>query len=605
LIALNGCLARLSRETLPSVLFPQPPVVRFAPERDTCHCGKGLLVQKTRRKEVLTMIGPFIAHETVAQCGACSRTFNSDALLRLVASHCNVAYDVLVFVGQALFRRHRSSQEVRGELIVRNVRLSISEIEYLGRKFVMYLALGHKMATPRIRQAMQLAGGYVLHLDATHDGDAPALMTGIDSLSKIVLANVKLPSEHADHIVPFLRKLQIHYGTPRACVHDMGAGILKAVAEVFPGIRDFICHFHFLRDIGKDFLEPAYGKLRKRLRAHATSTRLHALVRDTRQCLSEQSSQCAMMAKAFKTTDPPEDTGLMAIASTYSLALWALHGKHSGDGYGFPFDRPLFDFTQRLLELYHRLPELLDLLVTDDEPYNNQPIYKLALEVSYVAEDSALCKAVDELRRRSLVFDRLRKAMRIAPVDGANGLNDDGTPEAMSTIRQGVEDFRRELERDQNLAADPLSLKMAEQIDKYGDKLFADPIKVDTPNGPVTIYPQRTNNILEQFFRGVRRAYRRKTGNDSMCRALQAMLADTPLVKNLDNPDYMKILLDGKANLEELFAELGATRLAGSGGLHANTDRILPGFRALINLPTLPDQVVRSLTKKVKMVKSN
>ena len=67
----------------------------------------------------------------------------------------------------------------------------------------------------------------------------------------------------------------------------------------------------------------------------------------------------------------------------------------------------------------------------------------------------------------------------------------------------------------------------------------------------------------------------------------------------------MKILLDGKANLEELFAELGATHPAGSGGLQAYTDRILPGFRALINLPTLPDQVVRSLTKKVKMVKSN
>jgi len=295
----------------------------------------------------------------------------------------------------------------------------------------------------------------------------------------------------------------------------------------------------------------------------------------------------------------------MPIASTYSLALWALHGKHTGDGYGFPFDRPLFDFTQRLLELYRRLPELLDLLVTDDEPYNNQPIYKLALEVSYVAEDSALCKAANELRQRSLVFDRLRKAMRIAPVDGGNGLNDDGTAEAMSTIRQGVEKFRLELERDPKLATDPLCLKMAGQIDKYGDKRFADLIKVDTPNGPVTIYPQRANNILEQFFRGVRRAYRRKTGNDSMCRALQAMLADTPLVKNLDNPDYTKILLDGKANLEELFAELGATHLAGSGGLQANTDRILPGFRALINLPTLPDQVVRSLTKKVERVKSN
>ncbi|MCU0575024.1 MAG: hypothetical protein MUC41_18855 [Syntrophobacteraceae bacterium] len=49
-----------------------------------------------------------------------------------------------------------------------------------------------------------------------------------------------------------------------------------------------------------------------------------------------------------------------------------------------------------------------------------------------------------------------------------------------------------------------------------------------TPNGPVTITPQRTNNILERFFRDQRHAHRRKTGNDSMGRALRAMLADTP-----------------------------------------------------------------------------
>jgi hypothetical protein len=604
-MALSASLARLSQETLPSVLFPEPPVVRFAPERDACQCGAGLLVQKTRCKKVLSMIGPFIAHETVAQCPVCLCTFDSDVLLRLVASRCNVAFDVLVFVGQALFQRHRTSLEVRGELIARNIRISTSEIEYLGRKYITYLALGHKMAAPRIRQAMKMAGGYVLHLDATHDGDAPALMTGIDSLSKIVLANVKLPSERVDHIVPFLRKFKTDYGTPTACVHDMGSGILKAIAEVFPGIPDFICHFHFLRDIGKDFLEPVYAELRNLLRSHATSSRLHELVRDARQCLSEHSSGCATLAKAIKAADPLEDAGLMPIASTYSLALWALHGNHSGDGYGFPFDRPLFDFAQRLLELYRRLQELLDLLLTDEDPYDNQAIFKLAIEVSYVGNDSALCQAVEELHWRLLVFDRLRKAMRIVPVDGCNGLNDEGTAEAISTIRQGVEKFRREIEKDPKLKADPLCLKMAEQIDKYGDKLFADPINVDTPNGPITIYPQRTNNILEQFFRGERHAYRRKTGNDSMCRTLQAMLADAPLVRNLDNPDYMKILLDGKANLEELFGELGIAHLGGAHELQADTNRILPGFRALMNLPTLPDQLVWSLKKTMKRVQSN
>ena len=135
---------------------------------------------------------------------------------------------------------------------------------------------------------MALKGGYVLHLDATHDGDAPVLMTSMDSLSKMVLANVKVPSEHADYIAPFLRKIQSDYGTPRACVHDMGLGICKAVADVFPGVPDYICHFHFLRDIGKDFLEPAYRVLRNGLRKHSASTRLHALVRETRADLSGQ-----------------------------------------------------------------------------------------------------------------------------------------------------------------------------------------------------------------------------------------------------------------------------------------------------------------------------
>jgi hypothetical protein len=257
-------------------LFPDTPVIDFIPEIEECHCGSRLGVQKSRRKTVLTMTGPFIAREKVHQCPSCFQLFFSVALLNLVQSLCNVAFDLLVFVGRALFQRYRTTSEVCTELLARNVRLSASEVIYLGRKFISYLAIGHHLATPRIRQNMKLVGGYVLHLDATHDGDAPVLMTSMDSLSKIVLTNAKVPSEHADYIVPFLQKVQSDYGTPIACVHDMGRGICRAVADVFPGIHDFICHFHFLRDIGKDFLEPAYRELRNCLRTHTASSRLHA-----------------------------------------------------------------------------------------------------------------------------------------------------------------------------------------------------------------------------------------------------------------------------------------------------------------------------------------
>jgi hypothetical protein len=484
------------------------------------------------------------------------------------------------------------------------VQISDSEISYLGYKFIASLAACHQQAAPRIRQSMGLAGGYVLHLDATHDGNAPALMTGMDSLSEIVLGNVKIPSEHADHIAPFLQKLQKDFGDPQACVHDMGKGICKAVAEVFPETPDFICHFHFLRDIGKDFLEPVYSSLRSCLRKHKISPRIHALAREIRQRLSVQDSDPELLARAFLAGELPENTDLLPLASIYSMTLWILQGKHSGDGYGFPFDRPLLVFAERIVEVQQQLSKILA-YCPDTDKIGKKSVVKLARIVADIINNTLLQEEIQELHWRCQVFDSLRQAMRIAPPDGKNGLNDEGEDTAISTICAGVQQFRSQLDDNATWSKDKLCRKMAKQIDKWSKKLFADPIEVVTPQGPVTIYPQRTNNILEQFFRGVRQKQRRKTGNNSLRPMLQTMLADTPLVKNLDNNEYMKILLNGKSNIEELFAYLAQDITAYSTDLPIEIDRLLPGFRKLITQHTLPEQVVHLLSKSEIMAKSN
>ncbi len=596
----------MTRETLPSSLFPQPPVIRFTPENDVCQiCGDWRAVQKTRCKTVLSLLGPFVAHETVRQCQNCQSTGGSEALLNLVPARCNVAYDVLVYVGRALFKRHRTSDEVSAELRTRNVHISASEIAWLGRKFITTLAMAHRLAKPRLQQTMRLAGGYILHLDATHDGDAPALMTGLDGISSIVLDNIKLPSEHSDFIIPFLQKLMADYVPPCACVHDMGLGICKAVTEVFPGIPDFVCHFHFLRDIGKDFLEPAYAKLRKILRSFAASSRLHAIAREARQAISTQDSlDPAALAHCISDDTVIDCPNLLSHVLAYTLSLWVLQGKHCGDGYGFPFDRPLLTFAERLLALASHLPQLMEQPQYANCP-DSHPLSKLRREALTATKDQSLHSVVEELLWRGQFFDQLRNAMRIAlPADG-NGLNDEGSTSDLSSIRQGVEQFRHKLDDDSVLSADPLCKKMAQQIDKYGDKLFADPIEVDSPHGKISIYPQRTNNIMEQFFRDVRRQHRRKTGNDSMCRTLQTMLADTPLVKNLDNPAYMEVLLDGKKSLEELFAGLAAMPGHDTKDYQTDSGKILPGFRGLITQPTLLEKLARVVSIQPATTESN
>ena len=142
--------------------------------------------------------------------------------------------------------------------------------------------------------------------------------------------------------------------------------------------------------------------------------------------------------------------------------------------------------------------------------------------------------------------------------------------------------------------------KMIEQIDKYWGKLFADPITVQTPSGPILIQPQRTNNIREQFFRSLKRGNRRRTGNASSSRMLRTILAETPLVQNLENLTYMKILLNGKASIEELFAEIEieTLRKAFRAALDA-PGRIPSKLKPLIAMHDFPEKLVSMITKAI------
>jgi hypothetical protein len=50
--------------------------------------------------------------------------------------------------------------------------------------------------------------------------------------------------------------------------------------------------------------------------------------------------------------------------------------------------------------------------------------------------------------------------------------------------------------------------------------------------------------------------YRSKAGTQFQNKVIKTMLADKPLVKNLSNPGYVEIILDGHKTLDERFAEI-------------------------------------------------
>lgn len=597
---LSDYLQLLLSSASPCRLFTKPPTVEFRARPKHCvHCGCALTVQKTRTRTVSTLhVGCFRAREVFLECKPCGRTYRAEELCNLVPEGANFGYDVMVYAGKALWQRHRNEAEVVAELAEKNIQISPREVSYLGMRFVTYLAIAHRRCAPDIKADMQSRGGYVCHLDATCEGRDPFLMSSIDSLSDIVLGNIKLPSEDKAHIVPFLKRIKKAFGVPVALVHDMGKGILAAVAKVFPDVPDFICHFHFLRDIGKDFLGAEYDVIRKRLTKHGISA---ALRYRAKQLKAEVDANPAMI-KALQEAMAhgalaPEAFAFAPVVAAYTLIQWTLKGKTEGDGYGFPFDRPHLSFAQRLRNLNTQIERIKDIHLRG-QWRDNDPYFKIHIALKPIIKDKTLWKAVDAIEAKIAVFEKLRKAMRIALPAGSHGLNDEGRKGNIRTIETRVEKFRNAVVRRKGYAHDPDAQKMIKQIDTYWDNLFADPITVQTPSGPLLIQPQRTNNILEQFFRSLKRANRRRTGNASSSRVLRTMLAETPLVRNLDNPAYMRILLNGKANLEAVFASIEINALREElRKAQDGPERIPSELKPLIATIDFPEKLVNTVQK--------
>ena len=592
---LIGCLSEYRAAALNDVfvpnLFAKPPLLEFRPSITHCSdCGCALTVLKTRIRQVSTLhVGQFQAREVQLVCKVCGHTYRSEELCALVPPGANFGYDVMVYAGRALFLRYRNETEVVAELAEKHVLISPREVSLLGMKFIVYLAMTHQQRVPEIRADMQAHGGYICHLDATCEGRDPLLMSSIDSLSQIVLGNVKIPSENEAHIVPFLERIRHNFGVPLALVHDMGKGILKAVENVFPGVPDYICHFHFLRDIGKDFLGEEYDIIRKRLRAHSISTKLRYRAKQLKTDLDQNSGVIEVLCDGIMKETPPTDyLSVLPVINGYTLINWALQGKSEGQGYGFPFDHPHLAFATRLHRLYEYIENIEDIHLRGIWR-DNRPYYKIHLALKKVMNDKALWNAVEAIEQKIEVFEKLREAMRIAPQSGGRGLNDEGGKGHIHTIEKRVNKFRTWVTGRKDYDQDKDAHKMIKQIDKYWDKLFADPIAVQTPSGTILIQPQRTNNILEQFFRTLKRSNRRRTGNASSSRMLQTMLAETPLVQNLKNPAYMQILLNGKASLEEVFATIEIEIFRKEFQKAQDTSERIPAkIKALIALPDLP-----------------
>ena len=248
----------------------------------------------------------------------------------------------------------------------------------------------------------------------------------------------------------------------------------------------------------------------------------------------------------------------------YVLIEWIFDWKSESNGYGFPFDRTRLDLALRIkiaVEILEKIKMPKNLFTREMEAI--QKIYKKLKKLLFkVTEDEILVKAIEKIEREIKIFDRLRDAMRITDKNSKEGLNDEGDND-INAIEKAVKKFVKELQKDSVFCKTKKGKKFLKQINKYWDKLFADPILIEMENGAKILVPQRTNNIMEQIFRELTRANKRKTGDASITRTIKGIVADTPLIRNLKNEKYLKMILGDKKTIEEVFAEIDVEIIRG------------------------------------------
>ena len=136
------------------------------------------------------------------------------------------------------------------------------------------------------------------------------------------------------------------------------------------------------------------------------------------------------------------------------------------------------------------------------------------------------------------VFSDLRRVLGVAPEPAQNGLTQMSTissTQELQKIRTAVKYFMNELDQKINSPNDSKMrrsfISVKERLEKYWQKLFADPLIVKVNGEEKILFVHRTNNIMENHFRQFNYGYRRIHGNRSVRRNLENIPEQLPLVR--------------------------------------------------------------------------
>ena len=592
--------------------LPDGYSLEIASGRQVCQHCRGPLrrVRTSTHRPVGLMLGRPHVRLIHQQCVRCGQADSLEVYYQEVPPRGNYAYDLMVEVGLARQRDHRQDGEIQSDLQTRwGLSLPASGIGLLADSFLDGLAAVHQAGGPALRRQLDQDGGYAMHVDGTCEAETDVLFTALAEPRGWMLEAATMTSENTGEISKLMRRCVERFGNPLAVVRDLSSNIANAKREAIPEARDFICHYHFLENVGNKLCQQPHAKLTTGLRRLKVCPALRSIRKDLVRW-SRKGERLSTDQIEHLLSHPDQIVDLDAVALRRFVAYLGLRwlDDYKADLHGeyFPFDLPQLAFYRRGLQLGEMLRELVALPGFPERELST--LNTIAGHLGSLRDDVEVVAAAARLEKAAVLFEELRKVLRLSSRPGRRLLRQRGPsegPKVAEQMQKRLDDWRDRLR--QRHDREPDEQKRADQstvlkyLEKYEQQLVGHVIELEGDRKPLVV--QRTNNPAEHRFGSMKQGVRRKVGVKKLTRQIQAMRPEAFLVWNLSNREYVNLVLDGSlANLPSSIAKhWDLAQAIRKERLQPTTDHPMPTTKQQLRHPQLLGNVKQAIAKIVEM----
>jgi len=407
-------------------------------------------------------------------------------------------------------------EEIQLFLEGRGVNISTGEISRLSEEFLLRFYVLHKKHSSNLKKLFEKNGGYILHLDGSAESGDEITFTAKDGITGFTIDSWIMPSESRGYIKPFLESLRNNYGAPLAVVRDMGEEIAISVSQVFPGVPQQICQYHFVRNLGDILFKNHYETFRINMLKTKILARIVSL---KKSCIV-----------GISTSDK------MLIAEQYWIMLaieYVLYPRERKSDY--PFILPYLEVMKRLIEVSNMIKKIIMWNAWHDKGL--WTVLKFEEYLKMFANTKEVFNSYHKIKRMWGWFEEIRKVLQVSREFSEKEQNNLPTKadEIEPKFREKILKIRKEGWKLDGEFKE-ISKKICDNCLIHLDELF---VKVIDKNGK-EIKIIRHNGLEELNHRWSRMHIRRRTGRSRTTLEMEKYGALFAVFSNIEYEDYIK-----------------------------------------------------------------